>query len=184
MPDAATSVYGLTDDLQCVSLRPPGKKRKQPNSCWRIPYSHRRLWANSDLSNCCPDNPVVTCSNWVRRPSATGLPSGLCLLETRPTGNHYGGYRNAARLDRDWLSRGMSSLGSIRAHARRYKELQGTYITRPLPADADDHFRCVPCTAQDRSTANVLPLFRTIIAGRPLIAIVELARTSPGDHRR
>jgi len=78
----------------------------------------------------------------------------------------------------------MSNLGSIRAHARRYKELQGTYITRPLPADADDYFRCGPRAAQDRSTANVLPLFKTIIAGRPLIAIVELARTSPGDHRR
>jgi hypothetical protein len=32
---------------------------------------------------------------------------------------------NAARLDRDWLSRGMSDIGSIRAHARRYKELKG-----------------------------------------------------------
>jgi Amidohydrolase/Enoyl-CoA hydratase/isomerase len=40
----------------------------------------------------------------------------------------------AARLDRDWLSRGMSDLGSIRAHARRYKELKGREITWPLPA--------------------------------------------------
>jgi enoyl-CoA hydratase/carnithine racemase len=41
---------------------------------------------------------------------------------------------NAARLDRDWLSRGMSDLASIRAHARRYKELKGREITWPLPA--------------------------------------------------
>ena len=41
---------------------------------------------------------------------------------------------NAARLDRDWLSRGMSDIGSIRAHARRYKELKGKDITWPLPA--------------------------------------------------
>ena len=40
---------------------------------------------------------------------------------------------NAARLDRDWLSRGMSDIGSIRAHARRYKELKGKDITWPLP---------------------------------------------------
>ena len=40
---------------------------------------------------------------------------------------------NAARLDRDWLSRGMSDLGSLRAHARRYKELKGRDITWPLP---------------------------------------------------
>src|SRR5215475_14278480 len=39
----------------------------------------------------------------------------------------------AARLDRDWLSRGMSDLGSIRAHARRYKELKGKDFTWPLP---------------------------------------------------
>lgn len=37
---------------------------------------------------------------------------------------------NAARLDRDWLSR---DLGSIRAHARRYKELKGKDITWPMP---------------------------------------------------
>ena len=41
---------------------------------------------------------------------------------------------HAARLDRDWLSRGMSDLGSIHAHARRYKELKGREITWPLPA--------------------------------------------------
>jgi enoyl-CoA hydratase len=29
----------------------------------------------------------------------------------------------AARLDRDWLSRGMSDPSSLRAHARRYREL-------------------------------------------------------------
>jgi hypothetical protein len=40
---------------------------------------------------------------------------------------------NAARLDRDWLSRGMSDIGSIRAHARGYKELKKD-ITWPLPA--------------------------------------------------
>jgi enoyl-CoA hydratase len=41
---------------------------------------------------------------------------------------------NAARPDRDWLSRGMSDLASIHAHARRYKELKGREITWPLPA--------------------------------------------------
>jgi enoyl-CoA hydratase len=41
---------------------------------------------------------------------------------------------NAAHLDRDWLSRGMSDLASIHAHARRYKELKGREITWPLPA--------------------------------------------------
>ena len=38
----------------------------------------------------------------------------------------------AARLDRDWLSRGMSDPGSIQAHARRYRELKGREITWPL----------------------------------------------------
>jgi enoyl-CoA hydratase len=40
----------------------------------------------------------------------------------------------AARLDKDLLSRGMSDLGSIRAHTRRYKELKGKDVTWPLPA--------------------------------------------------
>ena len=40
----------------------------------------------------------------------------------------------AARLGRDLLSRGMSDLGSIRAHTRRYKELKGRDVTWPLPA--------------------------------------------------
>jgi enoyl-CoA hydratase len=39
----------------------------------------------------------------------------------------------AARLDRDWLSRGMSDGGSLRAHARRYRELKGKEITWTLP---------------------------------------------------
>ena len=39
----------------------------------------------------------------------------------------------AARLDRDWLSPGMADLGSLRAHARRYRELKGTEITWALP---------------------------------------------------
>jgi enoyl-CoA hydratase len=39
----------------------------------------------------------------------------------------------AARLDRDWLSRGMSDPASLRAHARRYRELKGREITWPLP---------------------------------------------------
>jgi enoyl-CoA hydratase len=39
----------------------------------------------------------------------------------------------AARLDRDWLSRGMSDVGSLRAHARRYRELKGKEITWALP---------------------------------------------------
>jgi enoyl-CoA hydratase len=44
-----------------------------------------------------------------------------------------GAIDNAARLDRDWLSRGMSDLGSIRAHARRYRELKGRDVTWPIP---------------------------------------------------
>jgi enoyl-CoA hydratase len=40
----------------------------------------------------------------------------------------------AARLDRDLLSRGMSDPASLRAHARRYRELKGREITWPLPA--------------------------------------------------
>jgi enoyl-CoA hydratase len=39
----------------------------------------------------------------------------------------------AARLDRDWLSRGMSDPASLRAHARRYRELTGREITWTLP---------------------------------------------------
>ena len=39
----------------------------------------------------------------------------------------------AARLDRDWLSRGMSDPASLRAHARRYRELKGREITWVLP---------------------------------------------------
>jgi len=39
----------------------------------------------------------------------------------------------AAGLDRDWLSRGMSNPGSLRAHARRYRELKGREITWTLP---------------------------------------------------
>ena len=35
----------------------------------------------------------------------------------------------AARLDRDWLSRRMSDPASLRAHARRYRELKGRDIT-------------------------------------------------------
>lgn len=40
---------------------------------------------------------------------------------------------DAARLDRDWLSRGMSNPASLRAHARRYRELKGRDITWALP---------------------------------------------------
>jgi enoyl-CoA hydratase len=40
----------------------------------------------------------------------------------------------AARLDLDWLSRGMSDPKSLRANARRYRELKGKEITWPLPA--------------------------------------------------
>jgi enoyl-CoA hydratase len=40
----------------------------------------------------------------------------------------------AARLDRDLLSRGMSDLGSLRANARRYRELKGKDIPWPMPA--------------------------------------------------
>jgi enoyl-CoA hydratase len=41
---------------------------------------------------------------------------------------------SAARLDLDWLSRGMSDPKSLRANARRYRELKGKDITWPLPA--------------------------------------------------
>jgi enoyl-CoA hydratase len=40
----------------------------------------------------------------------------------------------AARLDLDRLSRGMSDPRSLRANARRYRELKGRDITWPLPA--------------------------------------------------
>ncbi len=39
----------------------------------------------------------------------------------------------AARLDRDFLSRGMSDPLSLRATARRYRELKGKDVTWPLP---------------------------------------------------
>ena len=39
----------------------------------------------------------------------------------------------AARLDRDWLSHTMSNPSSLRAHARRYRELKGREITWALP---------------------------------------------------
>jgi enoyl-CoA hydratase len=39
----------------------------------------------------------------------------------------------AARLDRDWLSRGMSDPASLRTHALRYRELKGREITWVLP---------------------------------------------------
>ena len=39
----------------------------------------------------------------------------------------------AARLDRDWLSRRMSDPASLRAHARRYRELKVRDITWELP---------------------------------------------------
>jgi enoyl-CoA hydratase len=39
----------------------------------------------------------------------------------------------AARFDRDWLSSGMSDPASLRAHARRYRELKGREITWALP---------------------------------------------------
>jgi len=39
----------------------------------------------------------------------------------------------AARLDRDWLARGMSDPASLRAHARRYRELKGREVTWTLP---------------------------------------------------
>jgi enoyl-CoA hydratase len=40
----------------------------------------------------------------------------------------------AARLDLDLLSRGMSDPKSLRANARRYRELKGKEISWPLPA--------------------------------------------------
>jgi enoyl-CoA hydratase len=39
----------------------------------------------------------------------------------------------AARFDRDWLSRSMSDPASLRAQARRYRELKGREITWALP---------------------------------------------------
>ena len=40
---------------------------------------------------------------------------------------------SAARLDLDWLSRDMSDPKSLRANARRYRELKGRDITWALP---------------------------------------------------
>ena len=40
----------------------------------------------------------------------------------------------AARLDRDWLSRAMSDPASLRAHARRYRELRGREPAWEVPA--------------------------------------------------
>jgi enoyl-CoA hydratase len=40
----------------------------------------------------------------------------------------------AARFDLDWLSRGMSDPASLRAQARRYRELKGREITWVLPS--------------------------------------------------
>jgi enoyl-CoA hydratase len=40
---------------------------------------------------------------------------------------------DAVRLDRDWLSCSMSDPASLRAHARRYRELKGRDITWELP---------------------------------------------------
>ena len=39
----------------------------------------------------------------------------------------------AARLDRDWLSRGMSDSLSLRANARRYRQLKGRDVTWQVP---------------------------------------------------
>ncbi len=39
----------------------------------------------------------------------------------------------AARLDRDWLSRGMSDPSSLRANARRYRQLKGKDVTWQVP---------------------------------------------------
>jgi enoyl-CoA hydratase len=41
----------------------------------------------------------------------------------------------AALLDRDWLSRGMSDPASLRARARRYRDLKGREITWALPGE-------------------------------------------------
>ena len=41
---------------------------------------------------------------------------------------------SAARLDLDWLSRGMSDPKSLSANARRYRELKGKEITWTLPS--------------------------------------------------
>jgi enoyl-CoA hydratase len=46
----------------------------------------------------------------------------------------------AAKLDRDWLSRGMSDPASLRAHARRYRELKGKEVTWPLADRSPDDF--------------------------------------------
>jgi len=65
---------------------------------------------------------------------AAGLLHGLCLFEARLQATTMAAIDAAARLDRDLLSRGMSDLGSIRAHTRRYKELKGRDVTWRLPA--------------------------------------------------
>jgi hypothetical protein len=45
----------------------------------------------------------------------------------------------AARLDRDWLSRCMSDPASLRAHARRYRELKGRRSPERCPAKTHCH---------------------------------------------
>lgn len=40
---------------------------------------------------------------------------------------------SAARLDRDWLARGMSDPLSLRANARRYRQLKGRDLPAPAP---------------------------------------------------
>jgi hypothetical protein len=59
---------------------------------------------------------------------ATAMISAWTMMRLTPAAR-----RSRRPLDQDWLSRGMSDLGSQRADARRYRELKGKEITWALP---------------------------------------------------
>jgi hypothetical protein len=64
---------------------------------------------------------------------ATRLLSGLRVSKRASQATTMAAIDAAARLDQDWLSRGMSDPARLDAHARRYRELKGREITWVLP---------------------------------------------------
>jgi enoyl-CoA hydratase len=69
----------------------------------------------------------------------------------------------AARLDRDWLSRGMSDPASLRAHALRYRELKGREIPGRCPAKnlRHDLVRVMNVGSAAREESPLLPQLQT-----------------------
>ena len=65
---------------------------------------------------------------------AARLLPGLRVHEACLAGDNDAAIDAAAGFDRDWLSRGMSDPASLRAQARRYRELKGREITWALPS--------------------------------------------------